>query len=66
MLTYDSCLLLINVALVCFDTFFAPEVDIAIAQIMLLGNALVHRTMWHSIYVVVTDSVSISQLRISS
>ena len=62
--TYDSCLFLVNVTLVCFDTLFAPEVDEAITQILLLRKALVHRA--HGIYVVVADSVCISHLGISA
>ena len=65
MLTYDSCLFLVNVTLVCFDTLFAPEVDEAITHILLLRKALVHRA--HCINnVVVADSVCISHLRISA
>ena len=65
MLTYDSCLLLVYITLVCFDTFFAAKVDVAIAQIILLSEALVYRAAY-DIYVMVTNSVSISHLRIST
>ena len=65
MLTYDSCLLLVYITLVCFDTFFAAEVNVAIAQIILLRKALVYRAA-NGIYVMVANSVCISHLRISA
>ena len=65
MLTYDSCLLLVYITLVCFDTFFAAEVNVSIAQITLLRKVLVYRAAY-GIYVMVANSVCICHLRISA